>query len=115
MCCSQNFNKQILNLAIEGEKPIPKGLISWKPPPLPPHVSCGAWQNWQYKVIINGTGSSGFSDSQSFSFVPEPDTIYQISVQAISARGDGPLSNYIHSTRFKKTSFNVIAFASFYQ
>jgi len=87
---------------MDGEKPIPKGLISWKPPHLPPHVSCGAWQNWQYKVIINGTGSSVLSESQSFSFVPEPETIYQISVQAISAGGDGPLSNYIHSTRLKK-------------
>ena len=86
-------------------KPAAKGLVTWKSPQLSVQAGCGAWQNWQYNVIINGSGASGTSDLESYTFVPEPDTVYQIQVQATSEGGEGPISNYILSTRLSLSFF----------
>ena len=46
------------------------------------------------------TGLSGRSESESFSFLPKPDTIYRVRVRPVSEGGEGPVSEPVFSSRF---------------
>jgi len=46
------------------------------------------------------TGLSGRSESESFSFLPKPDTNYRVRVQPVSEGGEGPVSEPVFSSRF---------------
>ena len=101
--------------------------MTWSRPALPIHAGCGSWQNWRYKIFISessgsyesyessrisgssegsgGSGNterfgiSGISESESFLFIPEPDSIYRVVVQPVSDGGDGPPSEHVTSAR----------------
>jgi hypothetical protein len=49
--------------------------VTWSRPALPDSRSCGAWQNWRYKIVIGDAGHPEISDAESFSFQPEPVSI----------------------------------------